>query len=235
VALREDLVRAYRQTLADLLPEGIAWRKDEDSNLSKLLRAYAIELALFDVDARGLLAESDPREAFKLLDEWERFLGLPSPCTGPLEDIGPRRNAIVAKLTREASASIPFLEDYAARLGYEAEVLEFRSARMGGGCGDELSNVQVGCRMGSSGAGDRLENAIGWAHTWALRSNGATTTYARMGESGAGDALRLIGNELLECSVLELNPAHATVLFFFFYAIDPTPARVELAAPTPTL
>ena len=235
MALRAELVRGYRATLAGLLPRGLAWSRAEESNLQRLLQAYAVELATVDERVAKLREEGDPRTALELLPEWEKLLGLPSPCTGPIEDLASRRHAVEAKLTREASASLEFLEEFAGRLGYLVDVVEFRSARMGSaGAGSALSNVQVGARMGSSGAGDRLENATGWAHTWAVRSNGGTTTYARMGSSGAGDRLRLIGNALLECSLREINPAHATLLFFYFLAIDPAPAALELDAPAPS-
>jgi uncharacterized protein YmfQ (DUF2313 family) len=233
VALSGDLIRAYRSALSGLIPTGIAWRRDQESVIQRLLYAYAVEVTRFDIRSRELLAESDPRTALELLDEWERYVGLPSPCTGPLEDLYARRAAIVAKLTREPSASIPFLEQFAATLGYVVDIVEFGSARMGAsGCGDRLSNVQPGCRMGSSGCGDRLENAFGWAFAWAVRSNGAQTTYARMGSAGAGDRLRAVDNALLECSLREIKPAHTTLLFFYFTAVDPSPVRVVIGVPS---
>lgn len=236
MALRAELVRAYRATLGGLLPTGIAWRRDQESNIQRLLRAYAIELTNFDERARALHAESDPRTALELLDEWEKYLGLPSECTGPLEDLAARRNSLVAKLTREPSASIAFFRSFAEALGYIVEVVEFRSFRMGAaGAGDRLTNVQAGFRMGSSGAGDRLENSTGWAHAWAIRSDGATSSFFRMGSSGAGDRLRAVGNELLECSIREIAPAHTQVLFFYFFSVTPSPGFLELGAPAATL
>jgi uncharacterized protein YmfQ (DUF2313 family) len=232
VALSGDLLETYRVAISKLLPTGTAWRRDEESNLQKLVLAYAVELATVDGRLRTLLEEADPRTALELLDDWERFVGLPSPCTGPLDDLTQRRNAIVAKLTRSPSASVGFFQDFADRLGYQVQVLEFRSFRAGSsGAGDRLSNVQVGFRAGVSGAGDRLENSTGWAFAWAIRSNGATSVYFRAGSSGAGDRLRLVGSSMLECSFREIAPAHTVLLFFYFNALDPQPARLALGAP----
>lgn len=236
MALSADLVRAYRQTLAGLLPFGHVWRRDQGANLQELLQAYAVELAKFDERALAMRAESDPRTALELLEEWERYLGLPSACTGPLVDLQARRGALVAKLTRQASASLNFFQEFAESLGYLVEVVEFRPFRMGSaGAGDRLSNVQPGFRMGVAGAGDRLENSLGWAFAWAVRSNGGTTSLFRMGASGAGDRLREAGNALLECSFQEVAPAHTQVLFFYFNAVNPPPARLVLAAPSVTV
>ena len=236
MVLSADFVRRYQGALNGLLPQGVAWRRDAEANLQKLVLAYAIELAKVDGRLRALLEEADPRTTLELLDEWERFTGLPSPCTGPLGELQARRNAIVAKLTREPSASRGFFLAFAERLGYAVEILEFRSCRMGSsGVGDRLSNVQRGCRMGSNGAGDRLENALGWAFAWAVRSNGATFQLARMGSSGAGDRLREFGNLLLECSFREISPAQTQLLFFYFVSVDVQPAFLPLGVPAPSV
>ncbi|KJS31638.1 MAG: hypothetical protein VR64_10590, partial [Desulfatitalea sp. BRH_c12] len=59
------------------------------------------------------------------------------------------------------------------------------------------------------------ENVGGDPTVWRVNAAATTVRWARAGQSRAGERIRSWGNELLECTILEVNPAHLTVLFAY--------------------
>lgn len=85
----------YTILLQQLLPQGLAWPRDEGAMLTRLLAGLAEELERVHLRADDLLErESDPRYAVECLPDWERMLGLPDPTapagvsTGHLAVVG---------------------------------------------------------------------------------------------------------------------------------------------------
>lgn len=185
----------YQSQLYNLMPQGKAWPRDENSNLSALFLAYAVELARVDDRVKTLLLEAYPATAFELLDDWERVLGLPEQCAGVVTTLQGRRNAIVEKLARRGGQSRQFFIDLAARIGFTITISEFRPFLSG---------------IGRSG--DRIYSED-WRFVWQVNAPEETVQYFRSGQSSSGDALAEWGNELLECVISRLKPAH-TVLHF---------------------
>lgn len=186
----------YRALLGALLPLGIAWPRAAESTLQRLLDALAAELARLDERARALIGESDPRAATELLPEWERMAGLPDSCTGASPTLAVRRATLEGRLTSVGGQSKSFFRVLAARLGFSIEIDEFFS---------EAAAIAAGIPyVGTS-----------WATTWRVRSGATTVRDFRVGQATVGEPLRTWGNQLLECSLNRLKPAHTTLLFAF--------------------
>lgn len=188
-------VDAYVSQLQALLPPGAAWTREADAELTKLLRGLATELTRIDARGEDLLDEADPRSCFELLPDWERIAGLPDPCHNQADTIGERRDVLLGRLTNLGGQSRQFFIDLAAALGYPISITEFRPFQVGNSAGDILSN------------GD-------WIFTWQVGAPGSTVRNFTAG-SAAGEPLASWGNDLLECAVNKLKPAHTHVLYAY--------------------
>jgi len=170
---------SYKQLLISLLPKGPIWPSAEtDNTFTDLLDGLAEELARIDARALNLLEEAFPNTTNELLVDWERVTGLPDSCTGVLNTLQQRRNALMGVLTTERSLSKQFYTDIAERLGFTITITE-------------------------------LPN---W--TWQVNAAiGANTVYFRVGSSTMGEPLVSSENNLLECVMQALKPAHTSVIF----------------------
>lgn len=194
----------YRRLLLQLLPQGMAWPRASDSTLARFLDAVAVEFSRVDQRAGALFAEVLPATTSELLEEWERVAGLPDPCVADQpQTLQSRRAALVARLAGTGGQSIDYFIGLAADLGYTITIEEFRPFRVGAAVvGDSLTN------------GD-------WAHTWRINGPEVTVTAFRVGQSVVGEPLRAWGNELLECRISGLKPAHTVLLFAYPEMFDP--------------
>jgi uncharacterized protein YmfQ (DUF2313 family) len=81
----------------------------------------AVEGALLDAaqaQADKLLKEMHPDTCYATLDDWERELGLPEPCTGKLTIRAQRQQAAVLKHAATGGLSRQYFIDLAAHLGF---------------------------------------------------------------------------------------------------------------------
>ena len=189
----------YLAQLQALLPQGFAWPRQADAALTKLLLAWADEMARIDGRAADLVEEADPRTTAELLADWERVAGLPDPCVAALginQTTAQRRAALVAKLTTIGGQSAAYYIALAASLGYTITVTEFSPFQAGSAAGDALTND-------------------GWQFVWQVNAPEASIVEFAAGRSSAGEPLRSWGNELLECVINRLKPAHTYVLFAY--------------------
>ena len=186
----------YLDQLAGLLPKGLAWTRDRDATLLKVLRAIADQLGRADKRAEELLDEADPRTALEILDAWEAAFGLPETCTPDAEQtLQERRDQLLSKMTTTGGQSRAYFVAMALALGYEITITEFRPFRAGwSNAGDDLTNDE-------------------WTFAWRVNAPETTIREFRAGRSTAGEPLRTWGNELLECVISKYAPAH-THLFF---------------------
>ena len=185
----------YLQHLQALLPQGPAWPRDADADLTDLLRAFADEFARLDAKAERVLDEEDARTTSELLADWERVAGLPDPCTGLLDSISGRRAALVARLTNLGGQSRQFFIDLAAALGYSITITEFRPFTVQSDVNDPLCGIQ-------------------WIFVWQV--NAAQNTVRKFAvNSQVSEALASWGNTLLECAISRLKPAHTKVQFAY--------------------
>lgn len=189
----------YLSQLQALLPPGAAWTREQNAELTKLLRGLAEELARVDLRAADLLRESDPRGALELMSDWERLTGLPDPCTPDLDTLQERRGAVHAKLVSTGGQNRQYYIDMAAALGVEVAITEF-----------------FPFRVGYSAVGDPLASNDDWRHTWQVDAPETIITHFAVGQSAVGQPLRKWGNELLECAIGRHKPAHTEVLFAYY-------------------
>jgi len=192
----------YAQLLSDLLPRGQAWPRDPASVLMRTFAALAVEFARVHRRDCDLLSEAYPGSALETLTDWERICGLPDECTGPVEGLQERRELVLWKLAARGGQSRAYYISVAARLGFAITIEEFRLFR-----------------AGRNRAGDPVYGQP-WAYTWRVTSRDYTFRYFRAGRSTAGESLRRWGNEILECALSLLKPAHTRLIFA--YAGPPT-------------
>lgn len=188
----------YLAQLQALLPQGFAWPRQADAALTQLLLAWAGELARVDGRAADLVEEADPRTTAELLADWERVAGLPDPCVAALginQTTAQRRAALVAKLTTIGGQSAAYYIALAARLGYTITITEYKTFTVRSKVNDPL-------------------NDLPWRFVFTV--NAPLNTVRRFTvRSAVNDPLAAWGNELLECVISRLKPAHTHVLFAY--------------------
>lgn len=187
----------YLRMLLSLLPSGLAWPKEQGTELYKAMDSFSQELERIDARSWDLIKETDPRTTFELISDWERVLGLPDECAGQAQTLQGRRNEILSKLTSSGSINRQFYIDLAASLGFEVTITEFRPFR-----------------AGLSVAGDALTNGD-WIYAWRVNAPQNTIAYFRAGMSSAGEPLAVWGNDILECVIRKRAPAGTIVLFCY--------------------
>jgi len=191
------IVEDYVRLLKSLLPKGKLWEIAEQSNFTKLLEGMALEFTRLHARSLQLINEVDPRTSVELINEWETVTGLPDPCVNLTQTLQQRRLAVVEKLTRLASLSPRYYIEVANALGYDVTITEFKPFR-----------------VGTSHMGDSI-NGNDWQFTWRVNAPAVTVRVFTIGQSGMGEPLRLWGNEILECAISRVKPAHTFVVFGF--------------------
>lgn len=187
----------YLRQLQALLPEGAAWARDKDGVLAQFLHALAYEFARIDARVERLINENDPRTALEMLRDWERAFGLPDQCMQAADTLIERQNILHEKVTRIGDQSRQYYVDIAARAGYQIGVTDFNAFM-----------------TGVSRTGDPL-NGIDWLYAWRVNAPATTVVEFRTGRSATGDPLRDWGNDILECLINRIKPAHTVVQFAY--------------------
>ncbi|MBI1407287.1 MAG: DUF2313 domain-containing protein [Caulobacter sp.] len=190
---------AYAAQLMGLLPTGPAWSRDRDVGLGDLLTGMAAELARFEARTDDLIEEADPRTAFEMMEDWERVLGLPDPCTVAATSLSARRVAAWRKLAFQAGQTRAFYIALAASLGFEIEIHEF----------DPDVDAHDAALTPLVGGGR-------WRFVWRVHVL-TSTDYSvfRAGAGVAGDPLAEGGALDLECIIRSARPAHTRVIFTY--------------------
>lgn len=189
---------AYLAQLQALLPQGFAWPRQADAALTNLLLAWADELARIDGRAADLIEEADPRTTAELLADWERVAGLPDPCVEALagtQTTAQRRAALVATLTAIGGQSAAYYIALAASLGYTITITEHRTFTVRSKVNDPL-------------------NDLPWRFTFTVNSPLNTVRRFTV-RSAVNEPLAAWGNDLIECIISRLKPAHTNVLFAY--------------------
>jgi uncharacterized protein YmfQ (DUF2313 family) len=167
-----------------------------------------------DDRVKQMLLEIDPTKTDESLDTWEGVLGLPDECTPEGLTVEERRNQVVQKLTNIGGLSKEFYEFNASQLGFEIFVdndLNFVAGRAK--AGDKLTNYFNRHFVAGSTAGTFLTE-IGWRYVFTADIPVTAAEHFVAG-SFAGDPLRSFSNELIECTIKKLKPAHAQAFFTF--------------------
>ena len=114
-------VSEWQDVLQQNMPRGRAWPRDENADLTALIKALSPRLNRLEVNADLLLQEMRPETTVQLLPEWETYLGLPE-CNIPNDDFLVRRAAVVEKYHRKGGLAPWQIEGVAAALGFTIEV-----------------------------------------------------------------------------------------------------------------
>lgn len=112
----------YKAAINNLLPPGPMWSRDPATNTGKIVCALSAEPSRVQRRGEDLLRQQDPREAFELLEDWERVLALPD-CDGAGTTILERQQAAHAKLTSVGLSSFADFIAAAAKLGYTITIV----------------------------------------------------------------------------------------------------------------
>lgn len=188
----------YRRMLFQLLPPGMIWPTDPESNVQRLLSGLAQELYRVDSRVRSLLLEADPRRASELFPEWESSFGLPDECTPTDQSMADRRAALVGRVIGRGGMREEDYVGLAEGLGYDGlEVVEHLEATM-----------ELGSGAGPRGAeiGDPLNDET-WLYAWDALLPSGVVREAVVGDSEIGDPLRSWGDALIECALQQAAPS----------------------------
>ncbi len=185
----------YLAQLQALLPQGGAWTRDRDANLTALLQAMADELARVDARGEQLIDEDDVRTTFELLSDWERVAGLPDSCVGAGQTTQQRRAALLQRVTSIGGQSRAYFIAVAAALGYAVTISEFSWHTVE----DDVEHPMYG---------------VAWNFAWQVNS-ALNTVQELTVDDGVEDPLAFWSNVPLECVINRLAPAHTTVLFSY--------------------
>ena len=187
----------FARALLALLPRGRVWPKEPDAIQAATALGLSGVYAWQTSRANNLLIDAFPATTSELLPEWELTLGLPDPCTGANPSMQQRRAQVVARLTSSGGQSAQFFIDFAAALGYTISVTNYAPFRAGQSrCGQQLGNQD-------------------WFFTWSVDAPENTVTHFAAGQSAAGDPLSTWGNDVLECELETLKPAHTILQFHY--------------------
>ena len=187
----------YKKTLLGLLPLGLAWPREPGTNLDNFITAIAEEPNRVAERVQDMLTESYPLMSSELLTDWERITGLPEGCQGAPDTLQARREAVDQKLATTGGQSKQFYIDLAAKIGFEVTITEYSPFK-----------------VGRNATGDAL-NGDNWAYAWQINAPEETIREFKTGRSAVGEPLRYWGNELLECVISRVKPAHTYVLFAY--------------------
>lgn len=185
----------FAQALQALMPFGKVWPRDPGTIQSQVLSGLAAIYERNSDRAQNLISDAFPASTFELLPEWEETLGLPDPCAGTSPTIQQRRNQVVARFANSGGQSAAYYINFALNLGYAVTVRQYAPFR-----------------CGQSRAGDSLRG-IEWFYTWAIHAPLNTVTRFRTGQSTAGEALATWNNQVLQCELSSVAPAHTYLLF----------------------
>jgi uncharacterized protein YmfQ (DUF2313 family) len=203
----------FANTMADLLPSGMVWPRDPDTDLQRTIGGLAVEYARLHQRDCDLLAESYPGTCIETISDWERICGLPDPCTGPLRMLQDRRNAVLAKLAMRGGQDRQYYIDLAALYGYTITITEYRPMIAGVSAAGDACFHQSPCVNVDQWVQDD-PRARDWWFVWSVHYEPALVyTYFRAGNSTAGEPLRDWNLDVLTCIIEATKPAHTFVIF----------------------
>jgi uncharacterized protein YmfQ (DUF2313 family) len=204
----------YTVMLQGLLPPGPAWNRVPGSALTRMLSAFAAELARLDNRAQLLLEEANPATTQQMLETRYTEAGLPSPCAGRAPTPEQRRAEILYRWAAIGGASLEYWGSIIAKLGYPVSIHEFRPFR-----------------VGHSAVGDALYGDD-WAYWWQVDALDAAYQHFAVGVSTVGEPLQLWGNNTLTCMLELLKPAHTAIKFNYFATPGDLEEIISFDAPT---
>lgn len=186
----------YLQGMLELLPKGPAWELDDNNLLYRLMRVCADEFARIDMDIAQLIEESDPRTASMTLQDWFDEWGIPDECLKLLQNPTTEdyRKVLLLKITTLGLTFEELVKVIAAYLGYNASI------------GDtDIFTVKSLC--------DAHIYDASWRNTALIVSADATSVDLFKVTDRVSKRLAEWGDDLWECLITSLSPAHCNVIF----------------------
>jgi uncharacterized protein YmfQ (DUF2313 family) len=180
--------------LIGMLPRGKVWPRDFDTIMTATMRGCAPTWQRICQRVSDLIVDAFPATTVELLPEWEATLGLPDPCAGVAPTILQRQQQVLARFIATGGQSAAYFIALAAALGYDITITEYIPA-------------QFGMRFGNRFLGD------GWAYTWQINAPLYGPRGFIFGANRFGDPFSTYGNEVLECEMNRVKPAHTILLF----------------------
>lgn len=187
----------YLSALKKLLPYGPAWEDEQSEVMQCALWLTAKELQRLDNDLANLIDESDPRTASVTLSQWFYEWGIPDKCLQMLEDasIEQYRKLLIIKIR---TLGLTFQE----LLSVIAQISGVGSAVAG-----RVTPFTV-----NGTVNDRIYGQ-NWIHAvLVITASDDGVTYFTA-DSSVDERLALWGNDLFECLVREIAPAHKVIVF----------------------
>jgi uncharacterized protein YmfQ (DUF2313 family) len=173
-----------------LLPRGRVWHRGWGTVQAADILTLMPTWARLSARANDLIADVFPCTTTDLLPEWEASLGLPDPCTGPLDSIQERVAAVCATFTARGGQSVAYFIAVCETLGFEGVTIDEFPA---------TSDIEAPP-----------------VFTWRVNIHTSTqTVWFRAGVSTAGDPLASWGSNVLECTLELLKPAHTNIIFAY--------------------
>lgn len=129
-----DYARAFLQ----LLPPGLAWTAEPESDLALLADGIAVEYGRIEQRMVDLLAESHPSTVNETLEQWEQDYGLPTACTLVAQTVQERSNALIDAYAHQGDQSLSALQAWASPLGFDILSMDSgQERRMGNSFGEQ--------------------------------------------------------------------------------------------------
>lgn len=226
----------YAEGFNNLLPQGVAWPREPDAVLQKVVQGLA---RVWGDDVEGISAllltiESDPRITANLLPEWERAFGLPDLCVAEPLTIDARRTALVQRMTLLGAQSREFMIAIAATIGYAITITEYRPFMVGIDRVGDNRTIGDGTGTQVDQFGRPILDALGLPLTlgeyseypyvlgppenrfyWTVHVGRARLSWFRVtsGEVGVDPHLRIGLATDLECLLRRYKPAHTEIIF----------------------
>ncbi|EFF2350592.1 DUF2313 domain-containing protein [Escherichia coli] len=111
----------HQRALLQLLPDGLAWDKRPESLLSALCQGLSHATERVSWTANQLLAERFPETSRLLMEDWERYLGLPE-CDMAGATLQERQRYAGNKYRMKPSLNREFYIRFAAEFGYVIDI-----------------------------------------------------------------------------------------------------------------
>lgn len=205
-----------------LLPQGIAWPREPESTLYKVVRGLAGIWGFVDSRAADLLErEADPRATVEILDWWERAWGLPDPCFPKATTIAERQKMLVLYMTWLGGQSRAYFTELMKWLGFTIEIKEWAPFMAGvSHVGDTRPTKLDGDGNTVIDTSKHFRWYIGppeMRFAWSANIGSVSVTWFRAasGQAGVDPHLRMGVPEDLQCLLNRWKPAHTELVFDF--------------------
>jgi uncharacterized protein YmfQ (DUF2313 family) len=118
------LLDAHTKALANMFPRGKLFdqRHKPDSNLRKILEAFAKETQRVENQIATVAEEHEIFNTTLFIEEWESAVGIPDACIPVAPTIQERRNNIIIKIQASGVATKQDFENIALLLGFVVTV-----------------------------------------------------------------------------------------------------------------